>query len=330
MNYRKLGKTDIDVSEICFGCWGIVGGFNWGNQNAQDSIEALRAGFDSGINFYDTAEMYGEGSSEEMLARALGDKRSEIVIGSKVWPNHYAPDDLRAACENSLKRLGSDYIDLYMLHWPNDEHPIGDSIGVLEALKQAGKIREYGVSNFGKRNLESLLEVTSSCASNQLNYSLLFRAIEDEVLPQNCENGISVVTYSSLCQGLLSGKYSSPNELQEDRTRTRHFSCERPHARHSETGHEELTFATIERIREISVESGISMTELSLAWLLSKKGVTSVIAGARSVAHAKAVATASDLRLDSDLIARLDEVTLELKTALGPNADMWQSEPRMG
>lgn len=329
MKYHKLGKSDIEVSEICFGCWGIIGGYNWGDQDAKDSVEALRAGFDSGITFYDTAEMYGEGSSEALLAHALKDRRDEIVIGSKVWPTHYEPNELRGACEKSLNNLDTDYIDLYMLHWPNDEHPIAESIGVLEELKSAGKIREYGVSNFATENLKGLLGVTGACVSNQLNYSLLFRAIEDGVLQQNANNDISVVTYSSICQGLLSGKYENADELQEDRARTRHFSSNRSEARHSEAGHEALTFETIDRIRTISEKAGFPMASLSLAWLLSKAGVTSVIAGARSVAHAKAVAAASDIVLAADVVASLDEATDELKTAMGPNADMWQSTPRL-
>lgn len=329
MKYHKLGKSNIEVSEICFGCWGIIGGFNWGDQDVKDSVEALQAGFESGINFYDTAEMYGEGSSEALLARALGSKRSEIVIASKVWPTHYEPSALRAACEGSLKSLDTDYIDLYMLHWPNDEHPLEESIGVLKELKSAGKIREYGVSNFATENLKGLLDVTKDCVSNQLNYSLLFRAIEDGILAQNAENDISVVTYSSICQGLLSGKYCSADELQEDRARTRHFSSDRAEARHSEAGHEALTFETIDRIRTISETTGISMVSLSLAWLLSKTGVTSVIAGARTATHAKAVAAASGIELSSDVIASLDEATSELKAAMGPNADMWQSTPRL-
>ena len=178
MQYRALANTDIKVSAIAFGCWAIVGGFNWGPQDEKDSLDALRTAYDAGINFFDSAEGYGNGRSEQLLARGLSDVRDRIVIATKVSPRHFVPHDLRAACERSLRNLNSDWIDLYQLHWPNRALPIDETLGVLEDLKQQGKIRAYGVSNFGPKDLAGCLATPYAINSNQLAYNLLFRAIE--------------------------------------------------------------------------------------------------------------------------------------------------------
>lgn len=317
------------MSPVAFGCWAIVGGFNWGHQEESDSITALRAGFDAGVNFFDTAEVYGEGRSEQLLAKALGDVRDKVVIASKVWHTHYTPDELRAACERSLANLGTDYIDLYQLHWPSRETPVADLLAVLEELKNAGKIRAYGISNFGAQDLKEALATGYTISSNQLAYNLLFRAIEHEVLPLCVQAGLSLLCYSPLMQGLLTGKYRSADKLAADRARTRHFAGTRPEARHGEPGAEAETFAAIESIRAIAAHAGEPMELVALAWLLAQPGITSVIAGARSPAQAHNNARAGELALSSDTMARLDAATADLKAKLGPNADMWQSASRI-
>ncbi len=329
MEYRKLGNTDITVSVVCFGCWGIIGGFNWGPQDERDSLNALHAAFDAGINFYDTAEGYGSGQSEQLLARGLGDRRDRIVIATKVSPDHFGEADMRAACERSLRALGTDRIDLYQLHWPNHDIPIGETLQALEKLKAEGKLRAYGVSNFGVRDLGVALATGLSVASDQLAYNLLVRAVEDEILPLCRKAGVSVLTYSSLMQGLLSGRYSSADEVQPDRQRTRHYSGTRPHARHGEAGLEPETFEAVARVREIARQAGLPMADMALAWLLSRPGVTSVIAGARNAQQARQIARAAEVVLPADVIAQLDQATEPLKHRLGPNPDMWQHVSRM-
>ena len=329
MQYRKLGQTDIEVSAVCFGCWGIIGGFNWGPQDEQDSVTALRTAFEQGVTFYDTAEAYGNGQSEQLLARGLGDKRDKIIIATKVSPNHFSEVEMRAACERSLQNLNTDRIDLYQLHWPNHEIPIAETFGVLEKLKREGKIRAYGVSNFGVGDLSDAVATGHKISSNQLSYSLLFRAIEQQILPLCRENQISVLTYSSLMQGLLSGKYASADDVQPDRARTRHFASTRPHARHGELGAEAETFAAIAEIRKISVELGKPMADISLAWLIAQPGVTSVIAGARNAEQVRGIAQAAGVALSQDVSERLKAATDALKQKLGPNPDMWQGQSRM-
>jgi myo-inositol catabolism protein IolS len=329
MQYRKLGRTSIDVSAVCFGCWGIVGGFNWGPQDEQDSMAALRTAYEQGVTFYDTAEGYGNGASEQLLARGLGHVRQHIVVATKVSPNHFVEQEMRAACERSLQNLGTDYVDLYQLHWPNHEIPVAETLGVLEKLKAEGKIRAYGVSNYGVQDLGEVVGTEHHVSSNQLAYSLLFRAIENEILPLCHENQVSVLTYSSLMQGLLSGKYASADDVQPDRARTRHYSSARPHARHGEPGAEAETFAAVADVRKIAAEINQPMADVALAWLIAQPGVTSVIAGARNAEQARGIAAAANLALSQDVVARLTQATEVLKQKLGPNPDMWQGQSRM-
>lgn len=329
MRYCRLGKTDIEVSNVAFGCWAIVGGFNWGLQDEKDSLAALRAAYEAGFTFFDTAEGYGDGNSEKLLAKALSDVRDKIVIASKVSQNHFAPDDLRSACERSLRNLSTDRIDLYQLHWPNRNIPVEKTFGILEDLKNEGKIRAYGVSNFGEKDFGQSLDAAYSVASNQLAYSLLFRAIEYEILPFCVSRGISVLCYSSLMQGLLTGKFAAADDVPDDRMRTRHYSSHRPQTRHGEDGAEKETFAAIAQIRKIAEELGEPMADVSLAWLLAQEGVTSVIAGGRNPDQARRNARAGDLVLPEDVIKRLSLVTEDIKCKFGANADMWQHESRI-
>ena len=330
MQFRELGQTGIQVSTIGMGCWAIVGGLNWGHQEKRDSLAALRAAYDAGITFFDTAEMYGDGYSEQLIAEALSDVRDRLVIASKVSPEHFARDDLRAACERSLRHLRTDYLDLYQLHWPNRHAPLEESLETLEALRQEGKIRAYGVSNFGPQDLDACRAAGYPICSNQVAYSLLFRAIEYEIAPRCIERNISILCYSPLLHGLLTGKFSSIDEIPEDRARTRHFDARRrPQARHGENGAEDLLMETIEGVRHVAGELGESMAGVALAWLQRQPGVASVIMGARRPEQALRNARSADTRLPDAVVEQLNALSHPLKVRLGPNADMWQSEPRV-
>ena len=153
-NLRTLGRTDIRVSPVAMGCWAIVGDSTWGTQDETDAINALKAAHDCGINHFDTAEGYGAGYSEELVGKALRDVRDQIVIASKVSPNHAGTwDDLQKACDASLRYLQTDVIDVYYLHWPNRDVPTDEIIANFARLRDAGKIRAFAVSNFGKGDL---------------------------------------------------------------------------------------------------------------------------------------------------------------------------------
>ncbi len=329
MQYRNLGKTDIEVSTVAFGAWGIVGGFNWGPQDEQDSIAALRAAFDAGVTMYDTAEPYGEGRSEQLIHRALGDVRDDLVIASKVAASHLAPDQVRLACERSLRALRTDRIDLYQVHWPSRETRFDETFSALAQLQQQGKIRAYGVSNFGCQDLGAALDIDRAICSNQLAYNLLFRAVEHEIQPLCVQEQVLILCYSALMQGLLTGKFAHAGEVPDDRARTRHFPCSRPQARHNEDGAEALTFEAVARIERIAKDLGAPMGDVAVAWLLAQPGVATAIVGARNADQARGNARAADLVLDLDTVRQLAEATNALKEHLGANADMWQSESRI-
>jgi aryl-alcohol dehydrogenase-like predicted oxidoreductase len=311
------------------GCWAFAGGDYWGEQSEADSGAAVDAALDAGVNFFDTAEGYGAGASEEVLGRALGARRKEVVIASKVSGRNLAPAGVAEACEESLRRLGTDHIDLYQIHWPSRTVPLADTMGALGRLVEAGKIRAIGVSNFGPMDMDEL-DALGRAESNQLPYNLLWRAIEFEILPKCVGREVGVLSYSSLMQGLLAGKFAEPGDVPAHRARTRHFdSATHELARHGEAGCEAETFAAVGRIRDIAGRAGLSMADVSIAWLLAQPGVTSVIAGMRTREQAERNARAADLELPPEIVAELTAATEGLKDALGGNADMWQSESRM-
>lgn len=328
MRTRRLGTSDLEVPVICFGCWAIAGDNIWGPQDEQDAVDAIRLAVDLGMNFFDTAEGYGAGASEALLGRGLRGIRERALIATKASPTHHEPAKLHAACEQSLRLLGTDYIDLYQLHWPSREVPFADTWGAMEELIAEGKVRAGGVSNWGPRDLDELLQAGRP-ASNQVSYSLLFRAIEYEILPRCREEQIGILCYMPLMQGLLAGKFASADEVPLGRARSRHFSGDRPQARHGEPGAEEETFAAVRAIRAIAEELGVPMAQVAIAWDLAQPGVTSVITGIRNPEQARANAAAADLELPPDVLEALNRATEPLKRLLGPNADMWQSDSRI-
>jgi aryl-alcohol dehydrogenase-like predicted oxidoreductase len=325
MEYRKLGRTDIEVSAVCMGCWSITGGRTWGAQDRGDSLAALRAALDAGITFFDTAPAYGDGESEQLLAKALDGLRQEVVIATKVSRRDLAARDVRRSCEASLRRLRTDYIDLLQPHWPSPDVPLSETFAALEKLRAQGKVRAIGVSNFGASYLREVLG-RWRIESNQVAYSLLFRSPEFDVLGLCRGNDVGLLCYSPLCQALLTGKFACADDVPEGRARTRHFSKDRPQARHGEPGCEAETFRAIARIREIAGDR--PMGRVALAWLLAQPGVASVIAGGRNAVQAADNASAGDLKLPPETVEALARATEPVKDRLGPNCDMWQSDSR--
>lgn len=328
MEFRKLGKTDIEVSVIAMGCWPIVGDANWGSQDEADSMMTIKAALDAGINFFDTAEMYGNGYSELLLGKALAEHRDKVVIASKVSSVNLSAEGIQKACERSLKRLNTDYIDLYQVHWPSRSIPLKETIEALEVLKKQGKVRAIGISNFGVKDLSDFFAL-GDCQTNQLPYSMLWRAIEYKIRQKCIENRVGILCYCSLAQGLLTGKFASADDVPEGRARTRHFSRDRAETRHNETGCESETFAAIDKIRSICEEIHEPMAKVALAWLSEQPGVTSVLVGARKPEQIKQNAQAADLKLSGDIIEKLTKATDNLKLQLGDNPDMWQAGSRI-
>lgn len=323
MEYRKLGTSDIEVSSICMGCWTIAGGNMWGPQDESQAIETLHTAVDEGITFFDSAEGYGAGRSEELIGKAFNHMRDKVIIATKVSQNHLQPDALRISCETSLANLQMDYIDIYYIHWPNWNIPFEETMSALLRLKEEGKIRHVGLSNFGKRDITEMLDV-GRCEINQLAYNLLFRAIEYEIVPTCLEKHVSIACYSPLLHGILAGKYPIIADVPENRGRTRHFSSlTHKQTRHGGPGAEKETQQALDEITGICDAAGLPMAQVALAWLLAQPAVATVISGAGTPAQIKANAATASIKLPEDVVDALTEATNPLKAKLGPNADMW-------
>ncbi len=341
METRSCGPDGPVFPVMGLGTWAFGGGAYWGPQD-QGAVDAVvgRA-LDLGITYFDTAEMYNAGASEESLGRALQGRRDRALIGSKVSPSNTAPATLRAHCEASLRRLGTDYLDLYMVHWPihadsirhftQDEavirHPPStrDAFLTLAALQQEGKIRHIGVSNFGVRQLTEVLDLGVRIAVNELPYNLLMRAIEAEIAPFCRRRGIGILGYVTLMQGVLAGDFASFDELPEMRTRTRHFHGGRPNSRHGEAGFEPETWQALQAIRSIARTENIPLADLAIAWALANPDITCVLAGCRSLGQLEENVRAVSLRLPPPVVERLNAATAPLLALLGNNPDYYQS-----
>jgi aryl-alcohol dehydrogenase-like predicted oxidoreductase len=299
----------------------------WGVQDEADSLATVDAALESGINFFENAQGYGNGYAEEVLGKALKGRRDQAVIATKIRPADTSSKGIETACELSLKRLQTDYIDLLQPHWPNRQLSAEEIIQAYTKLQEAGKIRSFGVSNYGMGDLTEILQY-GEVASNQLPYSLLFRAIEYEVQPLCVQKNIGTLCYSTLLHGLLADKFASPADIPDGRARTRHFSKHRTGTRHAEDGCEIEIFTALENIRQIANELQTPMKFVAASWVLQQPGVATVILGARKPDQIRQMATVTDFQLAQDTIQQLAEVTDPIKQILGPNPDMWMSESR--
>ena len=328
MEYKQLNNTSIKISEIVLGCWALGGGYTWGEQDAQASIDTIHTALDLGINTFDTAEFYGGGRSEELLGRGLVGSRNKAVIITKLWTENMTREKTIVSCEQSLKRLKTDYIDLYLIHWPHRDVPLEETLGAMEKLKGNGKVRALGVCNFGLRDFDKALSI-SDIATDQLAYSLLFRAIESEILNGCIQSNVGVLAYSNLAQGLLTGKFTGLKDVDDERARIRFYSKDRPGTVHEESGYESQVFESIGEIRVICDELGEDMACVAAAWILHQKGIVGSLVGARTPEQVKRNVKAAELELSTDVLERLNSATDELKKAMGPNADMWRTASRI-
>jgi aryl-alcohol dehydrogenase-like predicted oxidoreductase len=333
MKKRRLGRSDIEISLLGIGCWSFGGGAEdyWGPQE-QSAVEAVvEAALDRGVNYFDTAEAYNEGRSEESLGRALRGRREEAVIGSKVGPENTEPTVLREHCEASLRRLGTDRIDVYMIHWPITDHSTPEAFATLEDLQREGKIRVIGVSNFGVEQLGEALDTGVRFDVDQLCYNLLSRGIEEEIMPLCAAHEISIVGYMPLLQGFLAGKFETPEEIPEARARTRHFDGGRPLSRHGEAGAERELFAALEGIREIAEREGILMSQLALRWCIAPPEITCVLTGVRTLSQLEESIQALSGDLSAEVVEELCQLTDPVTEKIGANPDYFQGrdESRM-
>jgi aryl-alcohol dehydrogenase-like predicted oxidoreductase len=307
MRYIELGKSGLRVSRICFGTWQFSG--DWGSIDRDDAIAAVRAALDVGVTFFDTAQAYGFGASEELLAEALGDDiyRDDVVVATKGGLRRVSggitrdasPAFLREGVEESLRHLGVEAIDLYQVHWPDHDTPFEETGAALAELKQEGKIRHVGVSNFSPADMEELSR-TVEVETDQPPYNLFNRGIEEDVLPWCHEQDIGVLVYGPLSHGLLSGSFD-PSTLDDDDWRNGHA----PFAGDAL----QRNLEAVERLKEFAGARGYTLPQLAVAWVLAQPGVHVAITGARRPAHVEGVAPAADIELSEDELAEIDELT---------------------
>lgn len=328
MQYFTVAPDGPRASRIILGCWPFGGGRTWGSQAEDDSIKTIHAASDAGINSLDTALGYGDGESQRVVGKAIAGRRSDFVIFDKIPRDQAAPRQVQAAAETALRNLGTDYIDVFQLHWANSDVPLSETVEAAEKLRAAGKIRHFAVCNFGPEQLDELLGLTD-VPTNQLAYSLLSRAIEFEIQPKCVKNKIGILAYSPLMQGLLTGKYASAEQVPAGRARTRLFSGDREFARHGEPGCEEAAFAAVAGIRAACERAGTAMADAALSWVLARDGVAAAICGARTPEQIESNVRAAELSLDSAFIEELDRATEPVKQALGRNADLWNADSRI-
>jgi len=325
MKYTQLGQSKIKISQFALGCWPFAGGELWGDQNDSDSIDAVNESIENGINFFDTAPGYGEGRSEEVLGKALIKKRQSNIIGTKVPPSDLSPKNIRKACEESLKRLKTDYIDLYQIHWPNHNLPIQDSVDELKKLKKEGKILTIGVSNFGKNDFSEISELTE-VVTNQLPYNGFWRAIEFEIKPECISKGSGIICYSPLSQGLLTGRYKKVEDVPYGVSRSRLFSKSTSKlCRHNDEGCEDLLFDCINKIISLSNSYNINPAVMSLCWLKKQKGVISMLVGARNKKEVLLNKTSFENEISDEISGLFNEITDPIKAHIGDNPDMWNA-----
>ena len=304
MIYRELGKSGLRVSAVGLGSWEMAGNV-WGNVEDAHSIRTIHRAVESGVNLLDTAASYGGGRSEEVVGQALKGIRDKVILctkcGLKVLPNNdveynLTAKNIRFEVERSLKRLNTDYIDLYQFHYPDPRTPIQDSLEVMDQLKKEGKIRAVGLSNF---NLEQLREALAlgSVDSVQLKYNLLTR--DNAPLIDLCQSqGVGVLTYGSLAGGMLSGTYRQPPAFGENDRRKDFYPF-----------FEEPLFSKarqlVDVLDEIAAELGRKTVDIAINWVIHQRGVTTALVGAKTPEHAAGNARTGEFHLTDTQLVRI-------------------------
>ncbi len=338
---RPCGTSGLRLPRLVVGTWSFGGGDYWGPQNQGDVEAVVHRAIDLGLTAFDTAEAYNAGASETSLGQALKGRRDGALVVSKISPHNTSPALLRAHCEASLARLGSDWIDLYLVHWPinpsslrhftSDEAllrqppSVPEAFATLADLRREGKIRAFGVSNFGVEQLAEAHAAGADLAANELPYNLLMRGIEPALLPACQAQGIGVLGYMALMQGVLSDPVRPFDELPAARTRLRHFSGQRAGSRHGGPGIEAETWVALQAIAAIAADVGLPLADLALTWALANPAITCAIVGSRTSAQLEANVRALSIVLSPEVLARLDQATAPILERLGATVDYYQS-----
>ncbi len=324
MEPRQLGSSDLEITPIVLGTWAL-GGWLWGGTSHNDADGAIGAALDAGINCIDTAPMYGFGLSEELVGDAIRERRDDVVLASKcglVWDGRSGgspffdttdPDgnvvsvdrclrkeSILAECEDSLRRLRVDVIDLYQCHWPDPGTPLEDTIDGLLTLQEQGKIRAFGMSNFTVDLLQECVDLDAVPASNQPKYSLLSREIEANVLPFCREHDIGSLAYSPMEMGLLTGKIGMDHVFEGDDTR--------PNRPWFLPAKRQQVLKALDEIRPIAEKHGITLAQLAIAWVHNQPGMTAAVVGARNREQAESNAKAGTIELPPEDLSAIRTV----------------------
>jgi myo-inositol catabolism protein IolS len=317
MEKRLLGSSEIYITPIIMGTW-QAGKDMWVGIKDAETIQAMREAFEAGITTFDTAEEYGEGHSEQILGQALSDVRSQVVYASKVFANHLKYDLVIAACERSLKNLNTDYIDLYQIHWPSGSWnseivPIAETMSALNQLKEQGKIRAIGVSNFSRAQIAEAAQY-GRIDSLQPPYSLFWRWVEKDAMSYCVENHISILAYSSLAQGILTGKFGPDPKFEAGDHRSKNKLFQPQNYKRVQ--------AALDRLRPIADRHQISLGNLALAWLITQPQ-TNAIVGARYGTQARENAKATEVKLSTAELKEIDAIGRSVTDYLDDNPVMW-------
>lgn len=313
----RLGKSDIMISPVVMGMW-QAGKEMWAGIDDAQTIKSVRAAVDAGINAFDTAEMYGKGHSERILAAATAGIRDKVVLMTKVFSNHLRYEQVIDACHRSLKNLNTEVIDLYQIHWPagsfgSRKVPIEETMAAMNDLKTQGKIRAVGVSNFSRTQIEEAARF-GRIDSLQPPYSLLWRQVEADGLPYCAANDITVLAYSPMAQGILAGRFGADPVFEPGDHR-------RGHRLFSPDTYPQVLKA-VEELRPIARRHGVSLAQLALAWVMSHPN-TCAIAGARNPAQAVENAGAMKVELSASDLAEMEAVSRPVTERLDDNPVQW-------
>jgi len=311
MQTTTLGRTGLEVSRIAFGTWQVSG--EWGSYDAEQAQNAIRHAHELGVNFFDTAQAYGFGTSEEILADALRSEldrdRDGIVIATKggINPGSDKPRDgsrqyLRSGVEASLRAMKLDHIDLYQVHWPDDDTPFEDTAGYLQEMVDEGKLRHVGVSNFDQDQMAAF-DRRRPVETLQPPYHLFRRHIEDGVLPYVRENDIGTLVYSPLGSGLLTGTMDENTTFEDSDWRASASAFQGDKFR--------TNLAVVERLKEFAADKGTEVSQLAIAWVLAQDGIDVAIVGARSSKNIERSLAAVDVELSSDDLAEIERITAD-------------------
>lgn len=324
MEYRKIGNTDLELSAITFGAW-AAGGWMWGSTDRNDAIKSIQASYEEGVTSIDTAPIYGQGDSEEIVGEALqGIARDKVQIITKYgmrWDlakgdfamkskdnsgkdidvyKYAGRESIIKECEDSLRRLKTDYIDLYQIHWPESTTPIQETMETVADLIKQGKVRHAGVCNY---NVEQMKEADNyvNLVSNQVPYSMVKREIEQNVVPFSLENNKSIIAYSPLERGLLTGKMKPGHTFAEGDHRANLYFYKDENLKR--------TAAFLDKIKPLAEEKNASLSQLVLRWTIEQPGITIALAGARNAEQSIQNAKAVNVKLSKE---EIDFITFEL------------------